>query len=934
MGPPQRPAGTPADLGECRRERLKLHTKQHSGQLTLQPIRLVRQLATLLPSEPSSSPVDPTLIAAVSHAAPTPRISSEQPRNTSHRASHVTATHERPLAREQRCADLPGIHDEFGGTNKSATSPAWEKKLRLFLISLPLEIRKTILDAYNDIDVRRLDDAGKLRALKGVTLAAKACQEARMAEKQGDWAASIGAVGEEGFTGRVKAFVESHRAEFTRRAPRFPPAGKSTVLYQQTGHPLSLAAALRYECSTAVGGIWYFRSPLCSVSWQAGTFSSTLPFVRESDIILSTALHQFEGAGLRHLLSWQKQIRDAGGEMTIAGQGELDRGSTVHDKLKVIVRKTGILTIIITTGNMGAHGEGVEAQFCTDYAAAAAAPKSDETLVKIEFDLHDPATQGYQFLDALMRKDVNLRAKGLIVLMVPTLNKILTTPPPIDETFDRIRFENQQRKKLKLSLLPIEEDPRVKVVTQQYQLDKQLVAMVSRASTSPAIEAASRAPVDVVLEKRLILTIEEIEAVRRANEAHNRLVNSLFPPQKDSRDVATEKEHILALLNVEQDMEAALAADEVVESGGANKMVGELLKLDLDANPPTDSYLAHHPAIPGFQAGKSSSTTASPADAAGSLYDDLLARRSAGLKRASEADGTATTTQGGLRARYPQASYDRGAAKRVKLTEDRQNALYQPVIVTQIDYNTASPAATVPLPSDDSTVNAPSTEYRRCALRFLGDISLVKVSSEWVDSVLYVRMELSAKTGDPVSPASDDDSASLAADNKDSTVISILADPSLPFPFVTMPEIKRLFQAFIRRAYEMGESQVLVELLNEKQFRGVEFDSTSALGTAISSLPEPSPLRGVKKAFGATIRVLDWHLLARALTKLVGICALKTDDREYFHFASSPYRKKRKTKKTVAATGSATGDAKEGAGAAQDSDKAGDSDGSAAGLDE
>ncbi|BGP59709.1 hypothetical protein NBRC10512_003441 [Rhodotorula toruloides] len=855
------------------------------------------------------------------------------------------------------------LSDEKGPkADKSSTSPAWEKKLRLFLISLPLKIRKTILDAYNDIDARRLDDTDKLRALKGVTLAAEACQEARMAEKQGDWAASIGAVGDEGFTGRVKAFVESHRAEFTRRAPRFPPAGKSTVLYQQTGHPLSLAAALRHECSTAVGGIWYFRSPLCSVSWQAGTFSSTLPFVRETDIIVSTALHQFENAGLRHLLGWQKQVRDAGGELTIAGQGELDRGSTVHDKLKVIVRKTGILTIIITTGNMGAHGEGVEAQFCTDWAAAAAAPKSDETLVKIEFDLHDPATQGYQFLDALMRKDVNLRAKGLIVLMVPTLNKILTTPPPVDETFDRIRFENQQRKRLKLSLLPIEEDPRVKVVTQQYQLDKQLVAMVCRASTSPAIEAASRAPVDVVLEKRLILTIEEIEAVRRANEAHNRLVHNLFPPQKESQDIATEKEHILALLNVEQDMEAALAADEVVKSGGTNKMVGELLKLDLDANPPTDSYLAHHPAIPGFQAGKSSSTTASPADAAGSLYDDLLARRSAGLKRASEADGTATIAQGGLRARYPQASYDRGAAKRVKLTEDRQNALYQPVIVTQIDYNTASPAATVPLPSDDLTVNAPSTEYRRCALRFLGDISvlpnaaglstsrlslsssssstvglsrqLVKVSSEWVDSVLYVRMELSAETGDPASPASDDDSASLAGDNKDSTVISILADPSLPFPFVTMPEIKRLFQAFIRRAYEMGELQVLVELLNEKQFRGVEFDSTSALGTAISSLPEPSPLRGVKKAFGATIRVLDWHLLARALTKLVGICALKTDDCEYLHFASSPYRKKRKTKKTAAATGSATGDAKEGAGAAQDSDKAGDSDGSAAGLDE
>lgn len=234
-------------------------------------------------------------------------------------------------------------------------------------------------------------------------------------------------------------------------------------------------------------------------------------------------------------------------------------GSTVHDKLKVIVRKTGILTIIITTGNMGAPGEGVEAQFCTDWAAAAAAPKSDETLVKIEFDLHDPATQGYQFLDALMRKDVNLRAKGLIVLMVPTLNKIrasplsaqlcylayassaVTTPPPVDETFDRIRFENQQRKRLKLSLLPIEEDPHVKIVNQQYQLDKQLVAMVCRASSSPAIEAASRAPVDVVLEKRLILTIEEIEAVRRANEAHNRLVHNLFPPQKESHDIATEK---------------------------------------------------------------------------------------------------------------------------------------------------------------------------------------------------------------------------------------------------------------------------------------------------------------------------------------------------------------------------------------------------------
>ncbi|BGP29540.1 hypothetical protein JCM10296v2_001279 [Rhodotorula toruloides] len=670
----------------------------------------------------------------------------------------------------------------------------------------------------------------------------------------------------------------------------------------------------------------------------ADTFSSTLPFVRESNIVLPTALHQFEGAGLRHLLAWQKQIRDAGGEMTIAGQGELDRGSTVHDKLKVIVRKTGILTIIIATGNMGAHGEGVEAQFCTDYAAAAAAPESDETLVKIEFDLHDPATQGYQFLDALMRKDVDLRAKGLIVLMVPTLNKILTTPPPIDEAFDRIRFENQQRKKLKRSLLPIEEGPRAKVVIQLYQLDKQLVAMVCRASSSPAIEAASRAPVDVVSEKRLILTAQEIEAVRRANEAHNRLVNSLFPPRKDSRDVATEKEHILALLNVEQDMEAALAADEVVDPAASTRWSASCSSLT------SMQELVDHRI-----AGRSA-------------YDDLLARRSAGLKRASEADGTATIAQGGLRARYPQASYDRGAAKRVKLTEDRRNALYQPVIVTQIDYNTASPAATVPLPSDDSTVNAPSTEYRRCALRFLGDISvlpnaaglstsllsssssssstiglsrqLAKVSSEWVDSVLYVRMELSAETGDPASPASDDDSASLAGDNKDSAVISILADPSLPFPFVTMPEIKRLFQAFIRRAYEMGESQVLVELLNEKQFRGVEFDSTSALGTAISSLPEPSALRGVKKAFGATIRVFDWHLLARALTKLVGICALKTDDREYFHFASSPYRKKRKTKKTAAATGSATGDAKEGAGAAQDSDKAGDSDGSAAGLDE
>lgn len=61
------------------------------------------------------------------------------------------------------------------------------------------------------------------------------------------------------------------------------------------------------------------------MSWQAGTFSSTLPFVRETDIIVSTALHQFENAGLRHLLGWQKQIRDAGGELTIAGQGELDR---------------------------------------------------------------------------------------------------------------------------------------------------------------------------------------------------------------------------------------------------------------------------------------------------------------------------------------------------------------------------------------------------------------------------------------------------------------------------------------------------------------------------------------------------------------------------------------------------------------------------------
>lgn len=190
-------------------------------------------------------------------------------------------------------------------------------------------------------------------------------------------------------------------------------------------------------------------------------------------------------------------------------------------------------------------------------------------------------------------------------------------------------------------------------------------------------------------------------------------------------------------------------------------------------------------------------------------------------------------------------------------------------------------------------MNAPSTEYRRCALRFLGDISvlpnaaglstsrlsssssssstvglsrqLVKVSSEWVDSVLYVRMELSAETGDPASPASDDDSASLAGDNKDSTVISILADPSLPFPFVTMPEIKRLFQAFIRRAYEMGESQVLVELLNEKQFRGVEFDSTSALGTAISSLPEPSPLRGVKKGL--------WGYYPRSRLAPSGACA-------------------------------------------------------------
>lgn len=140
--------------------------------------------------------------------------------------------------------------DLYTTADKSSTSPAWEKKLRLFLISLPLKIRKTILDAYNDIDARRLDDTGKLRALKGVTLAAEACQEARMAEKQGDWAASIGAVGDEGFTGRVKAFVESHRAEFTRRAPRFPPVRRVVVPSPSRANKYSRRPASPPSCTS------------------------------------------------------------------------------------------------------------------------------------------------------------------------------------------------------------------------------------------------------------------------------------------------------------------------------------------------------------------------------------------------------------------------------------------------------------------------------------------------------------------------------------------------------------------------------------------------------------------------------------------------------------------------------------------------------------
>lgn len=78
---------------------------------------------------------------------------------------------------------------------------------------------------------------------------------------------------------------------------------------------------------------------------------------------------------------------------------------------------------------MGARGEGVEAQFAADYTAAAASPKSEETLVKIEFDLHDPASQGFAFLDNFLSKDVNLRSQGLQIYMVPTLVRLRECTP-------------------------------------------------------------------------------------------------------------------------------------------------------------------------------------------------------------------------------------------------------------------------------------------------------------------------------------------------------------------------------------------------------------------------------------------------------------------------------------------------------------------------
>lgn len=121
------------------------------------------------------------------------------------------------------------------------------------------------------------------------------------------------------------------------------------------------------------------------------------------------------------------------------------------------------------------------------------------------------------------------------------VGRTVTQPSPSEVSVDLVAFEQQQRQKRKLPLLPKDRDQKKKVEDQQHYLNLQLAAMVSRASTSDAIDAAARANLGPELQQRLILDQEELQRVRLANNAHAQLMQARFPKRAADKQIKEDK---------------------------------------------------------------------------------------------------------------------------------------------------------------------------------------------------------------------------------------------------------------------------------------------------------------------------------------------------------------------------------------------------------
>lgn len=166
---------------------------------------------------------------------PTPRHTSAEVSDTEERRNRLSDTGEFSGASlfcnrvSSITADAPLFANTGEDSEAKEQRESWIATFSSRLLSLPVEVRQRLRDAYQDIDERRLDDVGKIAALRGVLQATEAYREVRELEKTDDWACAVGAVGNNGFSQRIRRFVASHRGTRTRQ-PKHPPVRFNSYL--------------------------------------------------------------------------------------------------------------------------------------------------------------------------------------------------------------------------------------------------------------------------------------------------------------------------------------------------------------------------------------------------------------------------------------------------------------------------------------------------------------------------------------------------------------------------------------------------------------------------------------------------------------------------------------------------------------------------------